>query len=411
MQYNLEYWINRGYSLLEAEERIKGNTKCAICNSFFPLSNSVIKNRPICSDECLDETIRIRIEKYKESRRIKKPCEICGTIIQQRTSLSQYAIICSEECKTIRHNNLPRDNSNQLLNVQSHIKKGYTIDEAKDIISQIQKTRSKRSAEYYINKGHSIEDANQMVSKFQKETAKLDKRTTAERKLSSHRCLEYWLNKGYSPEEAKIKLQEVFNIHSLEGHIRRFGIEDGHKKYAEFCEHCKTYNTREAYIKNYGEEEGNRKWNNKFIAQKGSTTANNFFKDLYNKLPPEIQKMSCYFKGHSAHEYGSYTSNKVGYYFYDFVITDIKYCIEFNGAYWHGNPFKFKSGDYISMQGKLKLVDDIWNYDKEKIKLLTSRGFTVKVAWYFRTKDYDKLLQECLDDLLRHAELYLNNKS
>jgi len=53
-----------------------------------------------------------------------------------------------------------------------------------------------------------------------------------------------------------------FAKNSLEGFIKRYGKEEGRKKYNNFLEKISKAHTLENYIAKYGEEEGTKKWKN-----------------------------------------------------------------------------------------------------------------------------------------------------
>jgi len=69
-------------------------------------------------------------------------------------------------------------------------------------------------------------------------------------------------------------------------------------------------------------------------------------------------------------EFGKKINNR--YMFYDFVISSIEFCIEYNGDYWHANPRKYSENDFTRK---------IWQRDTEKISALTNMGFEVWVIW------------------------------
>jgi len=66
------------------------------------------------------------------------------------------------------------------------------------------------------------------------------------------------------------------------------------------------------------------------------------------------------------------------YYFYDFVDTKLKKCIEYNGDYWHLNP-KFYPETYKSHYGYT--AKEIWEKDEQKIDFINSKGYDVMILW------------------------------
>ena len=68
-----------------------------------------------------------------------------------------------------------------------------------------------------------------------------------------------------------------------------------------------------------------------------SKISQELFWSIYDQLPQNL-KEKCYFAELNK-EFGTKINFKG--YFYDFVISNIKFCIEFNGDYWHRNPKLF----------------------------------------------------------------------
>lgn len=90
----------------------------------------------------------------------------------------------------------------------------------------------------------------------------------------------------------------------------------------------------------------------------------------------------CYFAEHK-HEY--FLTNDVGHYKYDFVILNLKYCIEFNGDIFHGNPILFNENDCPNPFDKKLTAKQMWEKDKIKNQFLMDKGFVLDMVW---EKDY-----------------------
>jgi len=99
---------------------------------------------------------------------------------------------------------------------------------------------------------------------------------------------------------------------------------------------------------------------------------------LYSNLNKE-DKGYCYFHELNK-EFGKIGNNK--YNFYDFVITNKKICIEFNGDYWHANPKIYKpNDDVIYPEGKIYKAKDLWYNDKIKNMIMENVGYKVYIVW------------------------------
>jgi len=59
-------------------------------------------------------------------------------------------------------------------------------------------------------------------------------------------------------------------------------------------------------------------------------------------------------------------------------IITVDYLIEFYGDYWHANPKIYKPDDIIHHKFKAK---DIWENDKQRIKILEELGYFVHIVW------------------------------
>lgn len=122
-----------------------------------------------------------------------------------------------------------------------------------------------------------------------------------------------------------------------------------------------------------------------------SPTANLFFSKLLEKIQ-DNDHIYCAIKGH---EYCIMTETKE-LYFYDFVDTQKRKCIEFNGNYWHANP-KLYENTWINPHTQ-KTAQEIWEKDNKKIDAIKqNRGYDVLVVWELEVKqDLEQCLQNCL---------------
>lgn len=69
-------------------------------------------------------------------------------------------------------------------------------------------------------------------------------------------------------------------------------------------------------------------------------------------------------------------------YNYDFYLIGTNILIEFQGDYWHCNPRKFKSGQYVRFHKNIEtMVDDIWKRDLIKKQLAENMGYKVVQIW------------------------------
>lgn len=367
---------NEGHGIMRKIECVN----CLECGTEFKKIDSLQKVAPICSQVCFNSRINHRINKYKESRRnnAKTGCQICGKSMVKCDSVMKSKYVCSVECKQKYKSSLPKKLS--ILSVDYHVNAGLSLKDAEEKVSQLQRARSPRCIEYWITRGYSEDDAIKMVSEYQKRNTAANTMTKEERQKSSPRAIQYWLEKGFDFEDAQQHHKQFNDRSSLNYFVLKYGLEQGTLAYTEECKRRAVVNSIKGYVKKYGEAKGVDLWQNKYKKRgPDSKQARAFFELLYQKLPAEVKQLKIYFKGLTDNEFGTRGDGK--YYYYDFVISDIKYCIEFNGSYWHADPTFYSSGTILKMFGKEVLVDDIWEHDRQKHLALASRGFVVKTVW------------------------------
>lgn len=129
-----------------------------------------------------------------------------------------------------------------------------------------------------------------------------------------------------------------------------------------------------------------------------SKVSQNLFWKIYNLLPNDLRKKTYFAE---LNREFVITSNNESHYFYDFVISNIKFCIEFNGDRWHANPNMFESNDrpltFID-----KTAREIWTRDAIKLNALRQRGFEIQIVWESDLKlDLtDKYVQMIIDIII-----------
>jgi hypothetical protein len=125
-----------------------------------------------------------------------------------------------------------------------------------------------------------------------------------------------------------------------------------------------------------------------------SKMSQNIFWEIYKRLPKNL-KDKTYF-GELNREFVISSGGRT--YFYDFVISNVKYCIEFNGDYWHANPEMF-SESQVPMKFLGLTACEIWKKDKIKIESLVNLGYKVKIIWQkdINNINYDDIISDILE--------------
>ena len=128
-----------------------------------------------------------------------------------------------------------------------------------------------------------------------------------------------------------------------------------------------------------------------------SLLANECFYLIYEKLPEEL-KNKTYFKKLNK-EFGKYGNKKYNY--YDFVISSIKFCIEFNGDYWHANPRIYSENQVIAFPNGIKKISkELWERDKLKNDLLINDGFNIEIVWEDTYRDNkEKIIEDIIEKI------------
>ena len=224
---------------------------------------------------------------------------------------------------------------------------------------------------------------------------------------------------GMSDEEFELfnKSRAVTEINL----IKKYGKEEGTKRWNSYCEKQRYTCSKEYFVEKYGSENGTKKFENfsktrpqtleSYIYRLGFEEGKNQFysfiqnkvSQFYSKISSELFfeldkhiKYKTYFQPKSR-EFGKMDIETGKYYFYDFVIEEIKLCIEFNGDIFHANPKFFTENETPNpFEKDLKSVD-IWKKDEKKKSILEKYGFKIVYVWesdYLENKD--KIIKECL---------------
>lgn len=172
---------------------------------------------------------------------------------------------------------------------------------------------------------------------------------------------------------------------TLENFIKRHGDEEGRRKWDEYCKRQSYTTSLDYMIKEYGEEEGKRKWANyndkRLIYQFKSEISEELFMNVYNKLRNLGYDHEIYFLDLN-YEYEVYGFEDSVLSKLDFYDKTINYVIEFNGDFWHANPNRYKADDIIKISNKSFKASDIWERDKiRKESVIKELGCIFDVVW------------------------------
>jgi very-short-patch-repair endonuclease len=170
---------------------------------------------------------------------------------------------------------------------------------------------------------------------------------------------------------------------SLSYFQEQYGDIEGQSKYDTVCDQKRL--TLSNFIRKYGEEEGRKEYDHFAASQWAyySKKSQRLFWDVMNQID---NKDKVHFAELNK-EFGVYDDGTDTYRKFDFVISDIKLAVEFDGDHYHGNPALYKPLDKLRGRGCTSLTaTEKWDMDAHKCALLEARGFTVLRIW---ESDYD----------------------
>lgn len=415
--FKLEFWEERGYSINEFNNWINKRRKC---NDILPLTDVNInkfkygiydfefKGEPKCNLCKSSLKFNIIIDKYIIENCKNESCETNKN--KNVITIRQLAFLPIE--LILKKNNRIRIDSK--LHKEYWLLKGLSLNDSIEEIKKIKeeiknvnmgsseyymitkgiskkesdnflKSNTHFSVDYWINKGYSENEAKEIISKRQLENNYLlqKKRKEEPHTFSAYTQSQifYWINKGYSENEASLKLKERQTTFSLKKCIEKYGEENGIKKFTE----------RQNKWKNSLHNGGKLKNGYSEISQKL------FYKllEFYNF----DERKNIYF----ATKNEEYILNKEegGIWLYDFVDIKNKKIIEYNGDQFHGNPEKFSANDSPNPFNKDIKAKDLWEMDKKKINKAIKEGFEVLVIWdsEYRYKNEEKVIEKCINFL------------
>lgn len=316
-------------------------------------------------------------------------CKYCNKEIKDNKSLSAHIGKCANYL--IFLSNLENTINKEYL-IEEYVNNGKSIKYLTDTLG----FKNCRNIKKLLQK-FNIQIRTQKQSKKQKHHILLAMETST-KKYGEPFHIAKGIIKDKSNKTLKDKygVDNIFQVAEIKQQIKENNIEKYGVEYSAQIPEIIEKRKRTNLIK-YGYE---NPWSNKDIIKKCMETklskpTNSFyyskksqklFWDIYNKLPGELQKHTYF--GELNKEYGKYDNINKCYYFYDFVITNIKYNIEYNGNYYHANPLIYESNFYNK---HLKLTaEEIWYKDKIKLNLIND--YSIKIVWE-NTENEDMIKQ------------------
>lgn len=208
-----------------------------------------------------------------------------------------------------------------------------------------------------------------------------------------------------------------------ENMIKKYGAEKGLKKFLDYCDKQAYTNSLDYFCKKYGKAKGEMKWKDLNISKGHSYDAyikkygkskgeekyikymnsfphvfySNISKELFERLDNYFHFSKVYYEPKTK-EFGKYYKEGKRYYFYDFVLPEIKLCIEFNGDYFHANPKFFKECDTPNPYNKTLTAKEIWEAGECKNNVIIKCGFELLKVW---ESDYNNDKDKVFNDIVK----------
>ena len=247
-----------------------------------------------------------------------------------------------------KHKKSLKSNPN-INNIMKKIKKNFTFEYYLDKINPD------------TNNYYTIDEAKVLISNRCKESSR--KNSDKLRGVTGVTCrsIKFWLDRGFDENYAKNKVKEIQTTNSVERYIKKYGEQEGLLKWL-------------SRNKEWGKIIQKKKMESCKIGCSYSKSSKLFFDDLVSEFKKYNIKFNNVYYGEQ--EFCKWDSENKRPYFYDFVIPELKLCVEYNGVKFHP-----REGDveWVGLFGET--YEYKLNYDKRKIKVIEDCGYNVIVVW------------------------------
>jgi hypothetical protein len=359
---------------------------CNHCNSNLVIKKINVKNLTDqfyykiikCSNELCETKDYSKKEKYKSFLPIDIANLVIGNISEKYKQTSKFNInnwikngFSENEAKkeiSIMQSKFSKQVKNRFISSKENLRKlGFTEGKINDICL------TPSQVNFWIKKGFSEEEAKKKVTEHQ--TIASNKFADKRREnpflysATTQTQIGYWIKKGLSEDEAKEKLSKRQKTFSLDICIKKYGEEEGRKRWIDRQE----------------------KWHLNYKKSNFSKVSQNLFWEIYKKLNDRYKKENeIYFatlgKDKILDESGVNNEFRLilnkSFILPDFFVKNKNKIIEFDGTYYHRNSAENKKRE--------KLRD-------ESIISSGYKVYHVKESEYKNSKQ--KVIDECLDFL------------
>lgn len=454
-----EIWTKRNFNLTQIEEtedikdihlykrgvyefELDERPKCKICGSdlkFIKLGKKLV------IDRCLNDNCETNDKRLKKGAPIKWKAFVPENLIKESNNKKSEAVKYSLTINYYIDKGYTEEEGKQLINdkLNQISKLGKThkgisqkqilIDKfGEELANKILKERSCYNINFYLKRGYTEEEAKNIIFKKQHDNSLKVKNHYGLTKeminnlgydvnlfLKEKSCwsIEYYLKRGYTEDEAIKKIKEYqsynSNLVSYETKIQRSIRRKEHWIKLGYTEEeakriIKRYQTtfsKEICINKYGKEKGleifkkrQEKWQlTLHKTNKMHCGYSKISQDLFNELIKYTNNEIYY--GSLNREYTIYNKENKHVYVYDFTDLTNKKIIEFQGDIYHANPNLFSEDDKPSPWNNLT-SKELWQKDEYKKQVALNNNFDLIQIWEsdFRNKK-EETIKKCINFL------------
>ena len=337
---------------------------------------------------------------------VERPkCKCCGEdIIYDNTDVTYYDGNINIKGKSYKTVKVVNNVSYSLKVCQKCLLKHYpnikNLSRIFNVMGEPTKFAFEIPDDIYIEKrGNYAMTKNKMIEKYGEEEGNKRWESYCARQAETN-TLEY-KQKTYGWTEEQFKEYNKSRAVTLKNLIKRYGEEEGNKRWEEYCnrqaetkswdymvEHYGETKAREInknkaitlenLVKKYGDAIGNQKWLEYLVNRNNGVSE--ISQQLFKELDKYIGKNHVTYYHDKNDEYFVWGEDHL--YYLDYYIKDLNICVEFNGGCFHGDSRIYEDNEYCNPFVKNITAKELREKDQERYEyLLNKYGIKTYVIW------------------------------